>query len=193
MTLYSAFFPVTRNLSPVTFFLTPETWHLSFPVGEHAENLRLVCGREFHRFGQSPLALAGFGRQDVTSKRMVTHDLAATRDLEPLGSSLVGLELEFAFRDLSQIYPPEDSCDPAGLAEADSGALGLTGDDGGGPGLVAGGRGEAPPVLPAAFFGARMAVRFGPSRRGRASTCPASPTSWIKRSIISKPKLRCAI
>ena len=108
---------------------------------------------------------------------MVTHDFAAAGYLEPLGSSLMGLEFEFAFRDLSQIYPPEDPCDPAGLAEADSGTLGLAGGDGGGPDWLAAGRGGAPPALPAAFLGARMAVKFGPSSRGRASTCPASPTS----------------
>jgi len=68
---------------------------------------------------------------------MVTHDLAAAGNLEPLGSSLMGLELDFAFRDLSQIYPPEVPCDPTGLAEADSGALGLTGWDEGAPGWPA--------------------------------------------------------
>ena len=47
---------------------------------------------------------------------MVTHNLAAARELEPLGSSLVSLEFEFYFLNLGQIYPPEDRCGPAGLA-----------------------------------------------------------------------------
>ena len=68
---------------------------------------------------------------------MVTHDLAATGNLKPFSRALMGFELEFNFRDLSQIYPPEDPCDPAGLAEADSGALGLTGWDEGAPGWPA--------------------------------------------------------
>ena len=33
---------------------------------------------------------------------MVTHDFAAAGDLEPFGSSLMGLELEFSFRNFSQ-------------------------------------------------------------------------------------------
>jgi len=107
---------------------------------------------------------------------VVTHDFAATSNLEPLGGTLMGLELDFNFRDLSQIYPPEVPCDPTGLAEADSGALDLMGGDDGAPDWLAEGRG-APPDFPAAFLGARMAVRFGPSSRGRASTCPFSPTS----------------
>src|SRR2546425_7140481 len=51
--------------------------------------------------------------------------------------------------------------------------------------------GGLPP--PPGFFGARMALRFGPSCLGRVSTWAASPNSSIKRCIISHPKFRCAI
>ena len=98
---------------------------------------------------------------------MPTHDLAAAGQFEPFGSSLMSLELGFSFRDLGQNYPPEDSCEPAGLACGGKGALGWLGA----------GRGDAVAVLPAAFLGARMVVKFGPSSRGRASTWPFSPIS----------------
>ena len=100
----------------------------------------------------------------------MAHDLTAAGYLEPLGSSFVGLKLNFDFRDLGQIYPPEVPCDPAGLAETGSGTLGFAPGAGEALAWGAAGREGVAPVLPAAFLGARIVVRFGPSSRGRAST-----------------------
>ena len=156
--------------------LATDHWPLLL-VRDHAPYFLKI--RITHQYGISEffLPLLGLRRQDVTSKGMMAHDLTAAGYLEPLGSSLMSLELYFDFRDLSQIYPPEDPCDPTGLADAGCGALGLVGGGGARLGWPSAGRWGAPPDLPAAFLGASIVVRFGPSSRGRASTCPASPTS----------------
>src|SRR5439155_17858232 len=72
-------------------------------------------------------------------------------------------------------------------AEGDRGCpLGAAGFGGLTPG--ASGFGGLPP--PPGFFGARMALRFGPSCLGRVSTWTASPSSSINRCIISHPRFR---
>jgi hypothetical protein len=87
-------FPITCNLFPMTSLLES--------VRKHTENLRDVGGIQLRRLAQPALALAGFGRQDVTSKRMMTHNFTAAGNLEPFGGALMGLEFQFNFLSLSQ-------------------------------------------------------------------------------------------
>ena len=126
---------------------------------------------------------------------MAADNLSSRRQLEALGGAFVSLQLHLGF---SQLYPPEvpeESADLSGAAAAvppaaAGGAAAFAGTGAAFEGAPARGAG-AEPLLPAVFLlGARIAVKFGPSWRGRASTNPTSLTSLISRSIICMPMLR---